>query len=155
MRRGRDSMYDGAVRMLPRDYALLALRVALGMTFLFSNLDRFGLLGPPNTPGVSWGTFSRFTAYVGALNWFAPHGLIPIIAWTDTGLELLLALALILGAWLRLTAIASTVLLLAYAVAMGLANGIGAPFAYSVFIDAAAASVLAVASPWNGKLADL
>lgn len=29
-----------------RDYASLALRAALGLTFLFSTLDRFGILGP-------------------------------------------------------------------------------------------------------------
>lgn len=128
-----------------RDYASLGLRVALGLTFLFSNLDRFGVLGPPGTPGVSWGTFARFIAYAGVLNWFAPHALVPAIAWIDTALELALACALLFGLWLRPVSIVSGFLLLAYAVTMAKANGIGAPFAYSVFTAAAAAFMLAAA----------
>jgi uncharacterized membrane protein YphA (DoxX/SURF4 family) len=129
-----------------RDYASLALRIALGLTFLYSNFDRFGILGPPGTAGVSWGTFARFSAYVGVLNWYAPHTLVPTIAWVDSALELLLAFGLLLGVWLRQVSIASAFLLLAYAVTMSKASGIGAPFAYSVFTAAAAAFMLAAAS---------
>lgn len=134
-----------------RDYASLALRAALGLTFLFSTLDRFGFLGPPGAPGVSWGTFARFSAYVGQLNWYAPHSLVPAIAWVDTALEIGLAIALLLGIWLRPVSIISAVLLCSYAITMGRANGIGAPFAYSVFTAAAAAFMLAAAysSRWS------
>jgi hypothetical protein len=38
-----------------RDYASLALRLALGLTFLYSVADRFGVLGPPGSPNISWG----------------------------------------------------------------------------------------------------
>lgn len=127
------------------NYASLALRAALGLTFLFSILDRFGLLGPPGASGVSWGTFERFTAYVGMLNWYAPHALLATIAWTDTALEFVLAIALLLGLWLRPVAVISGFLLLAYAVTMMKASGIAAPFAYSVFTAATASFMLAAA----------
>jgi putative oxidoreductase len=126
-----------------RDYSSLALRLALGLTFLYSVADRFGWLGPPGTANVSWGTFASFTAYVGILNWYLPHAIIPAIACIDTALELILGLALIVGLWLRLTAMVSAVLLFSFGVTMSVAGGIGAPFQYSVFTASAAALVLA------------
>ncbi|HYK52972.1 MAG TPA: MauE/DoxX family redox-associated membrane protein [Candidatus Eremiobacteraceae bacterium] len=138
-----------------RDYASLALRAALGITFLFSVADRFGLLGPPGTPGVSWGTFPRFAAYAGMLNWYAPHGLVPIIAWVDTGLEIFLGVALLAGLWLRRVAIIAALLLLAFALTMARSNGIGAPFAYSVFTAAAGAFMLASTSSTRWSVDDL
>lgn len=138
-----------------RDCASLALRVALGLTFLFSVADRFGLLGPPGTPDVSWGTFARFTAFVAVLNWFAPHAIAPAIAWIDTMLEASFGFALLLGLWLRPVAAASALLLLTFAATMSVAVGIGAPFQYSVFTAAAAAFLLAVAgsSKWTADAA--
>src|SRR5580700_6485911 len=50
-----------------RDFASLYLRFALGLAFLYSVADRFGLLGGPGANAVSWGTFSRFSAYVATL----------------------------------------------------------------------------------------
>jgi putative oxidoreductase len=126
-----------------RDFASLALRVALGLSFLYSVADRFGWLGPPGAANVSWGTFARFAAYVGILNWYLPHAMISSLAWIDTALELVLGLALIAGLWLRLAATVSAVLLLSFGVTMSTAAGIGAPFQYSVFTASAAALVLA------------
>jgi uncharacterized membrane protein YphA (DoxX/SURF4 family) len=134
-----------------RDYASFILRAALGLTFLFSVADRFGLIGPPGAPGVSWGTFPRFSAYVGILNWYAPHALIPVIAWLDTGLETILGVALIAGLWLRGSATVAALLLLAFALTMAKANGIGAPFAYSVFTAAAGAFILATNSSTRAR----
>ncbi len=129
-----------------RDYASLTLRVALGLTFLYSVADRFGVLGPPGTANVSWGTFSRFTAYVGVLNGFLPHTLVPTIAWIDTGLEILVGVALLLGLWLRTTAIVSALMLLIFAVTTAIANGVGSSFTYSIFTASAASFMLATAS---------
>ncbi len=126
-----------------RDYASVALRLALGLTFLYSVADRFGWLGPPGAANVSWGTFARFTAYVGILNWYLPHAIISNLAWIETALELILGLALVAGLWLRLTATVSALLLLSFGVTMSLAGGIGAPFQYSVFTASAAALLLA------------
>jgi putative oxidoreductase len=126
-----------------RDYASLALRVALALTFLYSVADRFGWVGPPGAANVSWGTFSRFTTYVGTLNWFLPHSAIAVLAWIDTSLEAFLALMLLAGLWLRAVSFVSGLLLLAFAIAIGVASGIGAPFQYSVFTASAAAFLLA------------
>jgi uncharacterized membrane protein YphA (DoxX/SURF4 family) len=134
-----------------RDYATLATRVALGLTFLYSVADRFGVLGPPGTPNVSWGTFSKFAAFVGVLNWFLPRSLTPVVAWVDTALEVFIGLALLLGFWLRPVAVASGLLLLAFATTMSIALGIGAAFAASVFTASAASFLLAfsASSRWS------
>ncbi len=128
-------------------YASLALRVALALTFLYSLADRFGWVGPPGAANVSWGTFSHFTAYAGTLNWFLPHSLIAALAWFDTSLEAVLGLMLLAGLRLRAVSFVSGLLLLAFATAMSVASGIGAPFQYSVFTAAAAAFLLASQPP--------
>ena len=92
---------------------------------------------------VSWGTVSRFTTYVGTLNLFLPHSLIAVLSWIDTSLEAVLGLMLLAGLWLRAVSLVSGLLLLAFATAMGVAGGIGAPFQYSVFTASAAAFLLA------------
>lgn len=134
-----------------RDYASLAVRVALAAGFLYAVADRFGWLGPPGAHNVSWGTFARFTAYVGFLNAFLPRAVIPALAWVDTALEIFLGIALIVGLWLRAVSIVSALLLLAFAITMTIAAGVGAPLAYSVFSAAAAAFLLASAgsSRWS------
>ncbi|MGC2633701.1 MAG: hypothetical protein WA215_05745 [Candidatus Cybelea sp.] len=130
-----------------RGYASLALRVALAATFLYSVADRFGWVGPPGAANVSWGTFSRFTSYVGVLNWFLPHSVITMLAWIDTSLETVLALMLLAGIGLRAVSFVSGLLLLAFATTMSVANGIGAPLQYSVFTASAAAFLLASHPP--------
>jgi uncharacterized membrane protein YphA (DoxX/SURF4 family) len=126
-----------------RGYASLVLRIALALTFLYSVADRFGWVGSPGAANVSWGTFSRFTSYVGMLNSFLPHSVIPALAWMDTSLEAFLSLMLLAGLGLRAVSLVSGLLLLAFATAMSVANGIGAPFQYSVFTASAAAFLLA------------
>ena len=37
-------------------YAVVFLRIALGVTFLSSVADRFGMLGALGQPNVAWGT---------------------------------------------------------------------------------------------------
>jgi uncharacterized membrane protein YphA (DoxX/SURF4 family) len=134
-----------------RDLASLSLRLALALTFLYSVADRFGLLGPPGVANVSWGTFARFTSFVGVLNWYLPHAIVPAVAWIDTALEIFLGLALLAGLWLRPTAVVSALLLFTFAITMSIALGIGAPFAYSVFTASAGAFLLAstASSRWS------
>jgi uncharacterized membrane protein YphA (DoxX/SURF4 family) len=126
-----------------RNYPALALRLALGAAFLYAVADRFGWLGGPGSHNVSWGTFARFTSFVGQLNWFVPSSLIAPLAWIETGIETFLGIALILGLWLRPIAIASALLLLAFATTMSIALGAGAPLSSSVFTAAAGAYALA------------
>ncbi|HEX8281939.1 MAG TPA: DoxX family membrane protein [Pyrinomonadaceae bacterium] len=124
-------------------YATVLLRLALGVAFLSAVADRFGLWGAHGAPGVSWGDFERFTAYTAVLNWFMPGGLIPLLAWTATIVEVALGVSLILGLYTRASALLSGLLLLLFAAAMTLALGVKAPLNYSVFTAAAAAFLLA------------
>lgn len=123
------------------EYSTVLLRLALGAAFLSAVADRFGLWGAYGEPGVSWGDFQSFTAYTGTLNWFAPAGLIPALAWAATAAEVALGLGLILGLYTRASALLSGLLLLLFAAAMALALGVKAPLNYSV-LSAAAGSLL-------------
>ena len=119
------------------------LRIALAAGFLSAVADRFGMWGLPGAPGVAWGEWGAFLGSVAQLNWFAPAFLIPPLAWIATAAEVALAIALLVGWKLRWTAIASGLLLLAFALTMTMADGIKGPLDYSVFTAAAAAFGLA------------
>ena len=101
------------------------LRLALGMSFLSAVADRFGYWGEFGQRNVAWGDFARFTAYTARLNWFMPSATIPVLAWASTCAEILLGLALILGAFTRIAALLSGLLLLLFAISMALS--VGAP----------------------------
>ena len=77
-------------------FALFA-RLALATAFLSSIADRFGWWGASGTGDVSWGDFSRFEDYTADVLPFLPSGLIPAAAWASTVVEILLAVALLLG----------------------------------------------------------
>jgi putative oxidoreductase len=123
------------------------LRIALAMAFLSAVADRFGLWGPPGSPGVGWGDLRGFNAYVAKLNWFVPAGLIPVVGWASTAAETGLALALLIGWKLRWVSLASALLLLSFAATMTVALGPKAPLDYSVFTAAAAAFLLFATQP--------
>src|SRR5215475_15037309 len=87
--------------------AAIFLRLALAAGFLSAVADRFGLWGPPGTPGVGWGEFTQFLAYTGQLLWFLPASLVPAAGWAATVLEFTLAVGLLVGIWLRAVALAA------------------------------------------------
>jgi hypothetical protein len=118
------------------------LRIALATGFLSAVADRFGLWGPPGSPGVAWGDLTQFNAYVAKLNWFIPTGLIPVVGWASTMAETGLGLALLIGWNLRWVSLASALLLLSFAATMTVALGPKAPLDFSVFTAAAAAFLL-------------
>lgn len=121
------------------------LRIAVAASFLSAVADRFGLWGSPGSAGVAWGAWAPFEQYVAKLNWFAPGEIIPILAWSATIAEIILALLLLVGWQLRKVALASGLLLLSFAVTMTFAGSIKAPLDYSVFT--ASAAMLFLASP--------
>src|SRR4051794_20936096 len=88
--------------------AAIFLRFALAAGFLSAVADRFGLWGPPGTPGVAWGGFDRFLAYTGKLLWYPPPFLVPVAGWAATVLEVVLAVDLVAGVRLRAFAISRT-----------------------------------------------
>jgi uncharacterized membrane protein YphA (DoxX/SURF4 family) len=128
--------------------APLTLRWALGATLLSAVADRFGLWGPPGAANASWGDFSHFVAYTAKVNSFLPTILAPGLAVFATIAEFALGLALLLGVWRRPVAWASCGLLTLFALAMTFSFGVKAPLNYSVFVDAAAALLLAA---WPNK----
>jgi uncharacterized membrane protein YphA (DoxX/SURF4 family) len=123
------------------------LRIAFAIGFLSAVADRFGLWGPPGSPGVAWGDLTRFNAYVAKLNWFMPARLIPVVGWASTVAETGLALALLIGWKLRWVSLASALLLLSFAATMTVALGPKAPLGFSVFTAAAAAFLLFAVQP--------
>jgi uncharacterized membrane protein YphA (DoxX/SURF4 family) len=137
-------------RVRPTELATVFLRLALAAGFLSAVADRFGLWGPADTPGVSWGGFAPFLAYTGDLLWFLPAGLVPVAGWASTVLEVALAVGLLVGFRLRAVALATGVLLSVFAVTMTVALGFEPPLSYSVWSAAAGAFLLASLRPVPG-----
>ena len=140
-------MRNGEKSRVAIEVAAWILRLALGITFLVSLADRFGMLGPHGTRNVSWGDWEHFVAYVAILNWFVPHTLAQPLATIETTTETAVAIALILGLWPRYVAGVAAALLLSFALTMTFALGIVAPLSYSVFSAFAGALLLATVSP--------
>jgi uncharacterized membrane protein YphA (DoxX/SURF4 family) len=126
-----------------KDYSTVFVRIALGISFLSAVADRFGLWGAYGQPNVAWGDFSRFVAYTGKLNWFAPTAVIPALAWAATFAEVFLGLALVFGLFTRAAALLSGSMLLLFALTMTFALGVKAPLDFSVFSASAGAFLLA------------
>ena len=124
-------------------FSSVFLRLALGVSFLSALADRFGLWGTVGQPNVSWGSFARFVAYTGKLNWFLPESVIPALAITATFAEALLGLCLVIGWYTRTAALLSGMLLILFGVTMTVALGVKEPLNYSVFSAAGGAFLLA------------
>jgi len=125
------------------------LHLALGLSFLSAVADRFGYWGAFGQRNVAWGDFARFTAYTAKLSWFMPSAVIPVLAWASTCAEILLGLALILGAFTQIAALLSGLLLLSFAICMTLALGVEAPLSFSVFSASAGAFLLATCGEYG------
>lgn len=117
------------------------LRAVIGLEFVLSVADRFGLLGPPGH-GVSWGDFAHFVAYTRQVNSFLPASSAPLLAVLATIAESAVGLALVLGFRTSYTARAAAVLLGLFGSAMVASGLIAAQFFYGVFVLAAAAWVV-------------
>ena len=120
-----------------------ALRMFIGFAFLSAVLDRFGVYGAAGAPGVAWGNFKIFTIYTRMVNAFLPVAVIPALAVVETVIEAVLGVAMLIGAGLRATVWASTVLLFSFAVAMTGSLGFASQAPYAVFVFAAGCWVLA------------
>jgi len=131
--------------------APLVLRLALGATLLSAVADRFGIWGQPGAATVAWGDWAHFVAYTAKVNSFLPSALAPALAIIATFAEALLGLTLILGIFRRPVALASAALFALFAGAMTVSFGVKAPLNFSVFVDFAAAFLLA-AWPSSPKL---
>jgi putative oxidoreductase len=119
-------------------WAMVYARVALGAAFLSAVASRFGLYGKESSG------FKNFLAYTAQVNSLMPAATIPYLAWGATVAEISLGIALILGLWLRWTALGAAVLLAIFGTAMAVSFGIKSPMDYSVFSASAAAALLAI-----------
>lgn len=126
--------------------ASLVLRVALAASFLSAVADRFGFWGAPESPNVAWGSFDSFLAYTNLLLGFVPGETVPAAGWIATVLEIVLALGLLVGWRLRWFAVASSLLLFSFAVAMTISLGLEPTFTYSVWTASASSLLLAAIS---------
>jgi putative oxidoreductase len=129
-------------------WAILSLRLALGVAFLSGIADRFGLYRGRN---VGYGNFAGFMKYTAQVNSFMPASTIPFLAWAATCAEFGLGLALILGLWPRWVALGSSILLAIFGIAMAISFGIKSSLDYSVFSASAGALVLAAYHRTNNQ----
>ena len=118
------------------------LRVTLGVTMLSAVADRFGLWGPPGSPGVAWGNWQNFIVYTQQLNFFVSKPVAGILGSLATVLEIVLSILLIAGYKIRIVSLATCVLILLFGTTMALSSTIKAPLDYSVLTSAAAALLL-------------
>jgi putative oxidoreductase len=134
-------MNDDRQRRRLVDWAFLYARATLGIGFLSGVADRFGLWRGRN---VGYGNFDGFVAYTAKVNSFMPASSILFLAWSATIAELVLGIFLLIGLWLRWTALASAVLLILFGTAMAISFGLKSPLDYSVFSASATAILLAL-----------
>jgi putative oxidoreductase len=118
----------------------LYAQATLGIAFLSGVADRFGLWRGRN---VGYGNFDGFIKYTAKVNSFMPASSILFLAWAATIAELVLGILLLLGIWLRWTALASALLLILFGTAMATSFGLKSPLNYSVFTASATAFLLA------------
>lgn len=122
--------------------SLLFLRFALAGSYLSAVADRFGLWGKSGESGVVWGNFQVFLEYTQFLNPWASAPLSNFLGYMATGLEVILAVFLIIGLKVKLTSLASFGLLMIFALSMIFTGGIKSAFDYSVFTAAGASLLL-------------
>jgi len=125
------------------------LRLALAAGFLSAVADRWGLWGPFGTPLVGWGDMTHFMPYVATLNPWFPAYVIPVVGWTATIAEVVLAVMLIAGFQTRWAARLSGWLLLAFAIGMSAGPGVKSALNASVFAAAGGAFMLATAREYR------
>jgi uncharacterized membrane protein YphA (DoxX/SURF4 family) len=92
---------------------------------------------------VAWGNFENFLTYTASLNPFLPVSLIAPLGWVVTAAETVLGVTLIVGFRVRESAIASGLLLLAFAFGVTVGTGFKRALDLSIFAASAGALLLA------------
>jgi uncharacterized membrane protein YphA (DoxX/SURF4 family) len=115
------------------------VRVVLGLAFVLSVADRFGLMGAYGSPGVSFGDYTHFVAYTRRVNSFLPESWAPMLAVLATLCETTIGTALVLGISTRNVVLAALGLLLIFGTAMSISLGLSSHFPYAVVVLAGGA----------------
>lgn len=130
-----------------------ALAVLIGLELVASVADRFGLLGEPGDPGVSWGSWTPFVSYTeDLLPPFAEAASAPA-AIAATGAEVLLGVLLIAGPWWRWVGKLTAGMLFCYLVAMAPTVGLGEVARYGVAIQIGAALLISARGTRPSRIA--
>lgn len=124
---------------MERKFTEWFLRLALSAGFLSAVADRFGWWP---AEWSAWGDWGSFVEYTQLLNPRIPDALISFTAGVATGLEIILAIGLLIPYKTMWTARISGILLLIFGLAMAIHLNIKAPMDYSVFPASAAAFAL-------------
>lgn len=124
---------------MDRKFTEWFLRLALSIGFLSAVADRFGWWP---AEWSAWGDWGSFVEYTQLLNPWIPVTLTGLTAAIATGLEIVLAIGLLLPYKTVWTARISGILLLVFGLAMAFSLNVKAPLDYSVFPASAAAFAL-------------
>jgi putative oxidoreductase len=122
--------------------AVLYLRIAIAVPYLWFVSDRLGFIGKPGKPHVSWGDWPHFVKATSQTISFLPSVTAPFFAVAATLAEGTFGLLLLIGLFTWYAAIGSGVLSLLFAVSMAISGGIESPLGYSVFTLSAASFLL-------------
>jgi len=127
------------------------VRIVLGLAFLLSVADRFGLMGEYGSPGVSFGDYAHFVTYTRQVNSFLPGSWAPTLAVLATLCETVIGSALILGFSTRNPVCSALGLLLIFGTAMSISLGFASQFPYAVVVLASGAWFLSTldCSAWS------
>ncbi|MBL4663138.1 MAG: DoxX family protein [Flavobacteriaceae bacterium] len=117
----------------------LFLRIAIAVGFLSAVADRLGYWPKESS---TWGTWDSFLEYTQSMIPFLPSSITSVLGLAATILEIVFALALLVGYKTELFAKLSGFLLILFGLAMTFSFGIKPPLDYSVFAAAAAAFAL-------------
>jgi uncharacterized membrane protein YphA (DoxX/SURF4 family) len=122
------------------------VRIVLGLAFVLSVADRFGLMGGSGSPGVSFGDYAHFVAYTRQVNSFLPESWAPILAALATVCETVIGTVLVLGISTRKAVLAALGLLLIFGTAMSISLGLDSHFPYAVVVLASGAWFLSMSN---------
>jgi uncharacterized membrane protein YphA (DoxX/SURF4 family) len=85
-------------------------------------LDRFGVLGGPGSPGVSWGSWPEFSGYTATLLHHPGSTITTLAGWAATCTEVTLAVLLVSGWQRRWVAKATAGLFVVYTIALAFSS---------------------------------
>lgn len=119
-----------SVRPPWRWWAGRVIGIVIAVDLLGAVADRFGLLGSPGEPGVSWGDWAHFRAATAQLVPWSP--LVEPAAVAATAAELVLGAALVAGLQWRWVGKVTAGLFTVYLVAMAAGTGIASVLQFNV-----------------------